>query len=91
MEIIDSIKTSISRENLKSYFNNNGYFNSNVITSININQTNNKYAELVYEINLGNQYLLDSIKTNIKSKDLILYIIQIKKNLFLITMILLIL
>ena len=70
LEIIDSIKTSISRENLKSYFNNNGYFNSNVITSLNINQTNNKYAELVYEINLGNQYLLDSIKTNIKSKRL---------------------
>ena len=70
MEIIDSIKTSISRENLKSYFNNNGYFNSNVTTSLNINQTNNKYAELVYEITLGNQYLLDSIKTNIKSKRL---------------------
>ena len=61
LEIIDSIKTSISRENLKSYFNNNGYFNSNVTTSLNINQTNNKYAELVYEITLGNQYLLDSI------------------------------
>ncbi|MBL6648647.1 MAG: BamA/TamA family outer membrane protein [Flavobacteriaceae bacterium] len=70
LEILDSTKTSISIENLKSYFNNNGYFNSHVTSSININQTNNKYAELVYKVTLGNQYLLDSIKTNIKSKKL---------------------
>ena len=68
LELIDSTKTKISIENLKSFYKNNGYFNSEVKTKTVIDQKNNNYGKVVYNINLGNQYYLDSIKTNIKSK-----------------------
>ena len=65
LEIIDTVKTSISIENLKSFYRNNGYFNSKVDSKIKIDQNNNKYAKVIYNVDLGNQYLLDSIKTQI--------------------------
>ena len=68
LELIDSTKTKISIENLKSFYKNNGYFNSEVKTKTVIDQKNNNYGKVVYNINLGNQYYLDSIKTNIESK-----------------------
>lgn len=66
--LIDSTKTKISIENLKSFYKNNGYFNSEIKTKILIDQKNNNYGKVVYNINLGSQYYLDSIKTNIESK-----------------------
>ena len=68
LELIDSTKTKISIENLKSFYKNNGYFNSEIKTKILIDQKNNNYGKVVYNINLGSQYYLDSIKTNIESK-----------------------
>jgi len=68
LELIDSTKTKISIENLKSFYKNNGYFNSEIKTKTIFNLKNNNYGKVVYNINLGNQYYLDSIKTNIKSK-----------------------
>ena len=68
LEIIDSVKTNISIENLKSYYNNNGYFNSKISSKTIINQNNNKFGKVVYNIKTGNQYALDSVSTNIESK-----------------------
>ena len=68
LELIDSTKTKISIENLKSFYKNNGYFNSEIKTKTIFNLKNNNYGKVVYNIDLGNQYYLDSIKTNIKSK-----------------------
>jgi len=68
LELIDSTKTKISIENLKSFYKNNGYFNSEIKTKMIFNLKNNNYGKVVYNIDLGNQYYLDSIKTNIKSK-----------------------
>ena len=68
LELIDSIKTKISIENLKSFYKNNGYFNSEIKTKTIFDLKNNNYGKVVYNIDLGNQYYLDSIKTNIKSK-----------------------
>ena len=68
LELIDSTKTKISIENLKSFYKNNGYFNSEIKTKILIDQKNNNYGKVVYNISLGNQYYLDSIKSNIESK-----------------------
>ena len=68
LELIDSTKTKISIENLKSFYKNNGYFNSEIKTKTIFDLKNNNYGKVVYNIDLGNQYYLDSIKTNIKSK-----------------------
>ena len=65
LQLIDSTKTKISIENLKSYFKNNGYFDAKINSKIEIN--NNKYGNVIYDINLGSQYYLDSIKSNIQS------------------------
>ena len=68
LELIDSVKTEISIDNLKSFYKNNGYFKSKVETKTIIDQKNNSYGKVIYNINLGNQYYLDSIKSNIESK-----------------------
>jgi len=83
LEIIDTVKTSISIENLKSFYRNNGYFNSKVDSKIKIDQNNNKYAKVIYNVDLGDQYLLDSIKTQIKSKTLDSIYLKSKENSFL--------
>ena len=67
LEIIDSTKTKVSIENLKSYFKNNGYFDAQISSKIEINENNKKFAKIVFNIELGNQYYLDSIKSNIQS------------------------
>ncbi len=68
LKIIDSVKTEISVENLKSFYKNNGFFKSKIKTKIIIDQKNKSYGKVNYEIQLGNQYYLDSIKSNIESK-----------------------
>ncbi len=68
LEIIDSVKTRISIENLKSYFNNNGYFDSEISSSVEVYEKNKNFGKIIYNIKPGNQYYLDSIKTNIDSK-----------------------
>ena len=68
IQLIDSTKTKISIENLKSYFKNNGYFDAKISSKVEVNEKNSRYGKIVYEINLGNQYYLDSLKSNIQSK-----------------------
>ena len=68
LQLIDSTKTKISIENLKSYFKNNGYFDANTSSKIEIDKNNSNYGKVTYNIQLGNQYYLDSIKSNIESK-----------------------
>tara|TARA_B110000240_G_scaffold196824_1_gene250063 strand:- start:6447 stop:8969 length:2523 start_codon:yes stop_codon:yes gene_type:complete len=67
LEIIDSTKTKVSIENLKSYFKNNGYFDAQIFSKNEINENNKKFAKIIFNIELGNQYYLDSIKSNIQS------------------------
>ena len=79
LQLIDSTKTKISSENLKSYFKNNGYFDAKINSKIEIN--NNKYGNVIYDINLGSQYYLDSIKSNIQSSLLdSIYMINLSKS-----------
>ena len=68
LQLIDSTKTKISIENLKSYFKNNGYFDANISSKIEIDKNNSNYGKVIYNILLGNQYYLDNIKSNIQSK-----------------------
>ena len=67
LQIIDSTKTQISIENLKSYFKNNGYFKSKISSRVEVDLNNKNYGKVIYKIDLGSQYYLDSIKTNIQS------------------------
>ena len=67
LQIIDSTKTNISIENLKSFFKNNGYFDSEISSKIEIDKKNQKFGKVIYNIALGNQYYLDNIKSNIQS------------------------
>ena len=70
IEIIDTTKNNVSSENLKSYFDNNGYFDSKINSKIELDPKNKNFGKVVYNIKKGNQYYLDSIKTDIKSKEL---------------------
>ena len=70
IEIIDTTKNNVSSENLKSYFDNNGYFDSKINSKIELDPKNKNFGKVVYNIIKGNQYYLDSIKTDIKSKEL---------------------
>ena len=63
----NTFKTQISIENLKSYFKNNGYFKSKISSDIEVDLNNKNYGKVIYKIDLGSQYYLDSIKTNIQS------------------------
>jgi len=83
LELIDPVKTQISIENLKSYFDNNGYFDSKISSSIEQINDKKNYGKVTYEINLGNQYYLDSIKSDIKSELLDSIYYANKKNSFL--------
>ena len=81
LEIIDSVKTKISIENLKSYYKNNGYFNSKISSKVIIDQNNNKFGKVIYDVKTGNQYILDSISTNIESEILdSIYNLNIEKS-----------
>ena len=49
---------------------NNGYFDSKINSKIELDPKNKNFGKVVYNIKKGNQYYLDSIKTDIKSKEL---------------------
>ena len=68
LEIIDSLKTIFSVENLKSFYRNRGYFDSKVKSEVVVDKNQKNYGNVIYNVTLGNRYLLDSIKLNIKSK-----------------------
>jgi len=63
--IIDTSKTKKSLLRLKYYYFNNGYFN--VKTDYDIDSVGYKKAKINYNITTGPAYLLDSIKTTIKT------------------------
>lgn len=63
--IIDTSKTKKSLLRLKYYYFNNGYFN--VKTDYEIDSVGYKKAKINYNITTGPAYLLDSIKTTIKT------------------------
>ncbi|MEP6803357.1 MAG: BamA/TamA family outer membrane protein [Flavobacterium sp.] len=63
--IIDTAKTKKSLLRLKFYYFNNGYFN--VATDYSIDSVARKKAKINYLITTGPAYILDTIKTNIKT------------------------
>jgi len=63
--IIDTSKTKKSLLRLKYYYFNNGYFN--VKTDYDVDSVGYKKAKINYNITTGPAYLLDSIKTTIKT------------------------
>ena len=56
---------NISR--IKQYYNNNGYFDSNIITDTIINENQ---AQIVYNVTTNNRYVFDEITFNINSNDI---------------------
>ncbi len=63
--IIEEEKAKKSTKRLKDYFINNGWFNAK--TSHKISKTEDKQASVVYNIEKGPAFILDSIKNNIAS------------------------
>ncbi len=49
---------------------NNGYFDSKITSKIELDLKNKNFGNVIYNIQKGNQYYLDSIKTDIISNDL---------------------
>ncbi|MFL1013014.1 translocation and assembly module lipoprotein TamL [Flavisericum labens] len=63
--IVDEEKTKKSVKRLQDYYINNGWFN--VETNYDISKNDNKRAEIKYEVETGNPFVLDSISEIIKS------------------------
>ena len=64
--IIDSILIKKNIDRINQYYKNLGYFNNKISYIVkNIGATK---SEITYEIFRGNQYRIDSVKTNIESK-----------------------
>jgi outer membrane protein assembly factor BamA len=64
--ILDENKTEKSTTQLKKYFFSKGWFD--VETSYEIFREENQRASITYNVNTGNPYILDSLKTKIASK-----------------------
>ena len=78
--IIDSFRIKKSAQNLKAYFNNQGYLRAK--STFEINYLPNKKAKVAYKITKGTPYILDSIKSKIENKTIdSLYSIALKKTL----------
>lgn len=63
--IVDLKSTQKSAARLKSYYFNNGFFNTK--TKYEIDSIGDKKAKIKYEVNTGNAFIIDSLKTNITS------------------------
>ncbi|MCX2680360.1 BamA/TamA family outer membrane protein [Galbibacter sp. EGI 63066] len=68
--IIDESKTKQSAERLKQYYDTKGFFNNNVNYEVDTTDQKEKRAAINYKLETGPAYFLDSITTNIPSKDL---------------------
>ncbi|NKI30363.1 BamA/TamA family outer membrane protein [Croceivirga thetidis] len=67
--IIDTVKTRKSTERLQSYFGSKGYFNSTSNFKI-VSEERKKKAQIIYEVNRGKPYFIDSLQYKIPSTDL---------------------
>lgn len=65
--IIDKDKAKRSTERLSSYAYNFGYFNNTTSYKIDTSGQKNKRAEIVYKIDTGKPFMIDSLKTDIVS------------------------
>src|SRR5690606_14857637 len=63
--IIDTLSTKKSAARLRSYYFNNGYFDTK--TSYEIDTLSRKKAKIKYSVETGEPYILDSIYTSISS------------------------
>ncbi|WP_223551174.1 BamA/TamA family outer membrane protein [Aestuariivivens sp. NBU2969] len=63
--ILDEEKTKQSIIRLESYYINNGWFDVDV--TYNINKTDNKRTEVLYNVNTGKPFIIDSITKKIES------------------------
>lgn len=68
--IVDPLKTAKSAERLNKYYETKGYFNNDVRFEIDTTDQKEKRAVINYNVSTGPTYYLDTITTEIASKDL---------------------
>ena len=78
--VINEAKTKKSIKHLQDYYINNGWFN--VKTTYDITKSDNKRAEVQYNIKTGQAFIIDSVTANIKSPVIDTLYKIIKKNSF---------
>ena len=78
--IVNKEKAEKSLKKLEAYYTNNGWFD--VKAAYNIQKNETKRAEMVYNVETGNPYILDTITENIKSPIIDSLYHKIKKNSF---------
>lgn len=76
--VLDENKTKKSVKRMESYYVNNGWFN--VDGSYEIKKTDNKRANVTYNINKGTPFIIDSISENIASPAVETLYPRFKKN-----------
>ena len=67
IEIIDSSKTLATIKNLNSYFQNIGFLKNKVVSEVEIDKNNKKYADVNYKITTGPQYYIGDVSSIIES------------------------
>ena len=67
IEIIDSSKTLATIKNLNSYFQNIGFLENKVVSEVEIDNNNKKYADVNYKITTGPQYYIGDVSSIIES------------------------
>lgn len=67
IEIIDSSKTLATIKNLNSYFQNIGFLKNKVVSEVEIDNNNKKYADVNYKITTGPQYYIGDVSSIIES------------------------
>ncbi len=67
IQIIDSLKTAETANNLNSYFQNIGFLNNKVDFKIITNELNEKYADVDYMVSTGVQYYVGDVNSMIES------------------------
>lgn len=78
--LLDSAKIITSKKRLKNYYFRNGYFNAQVNSEVSTNH-NHKIAQVVYKVNSGKRYFIDSLQSVIESPSLIsLYEERLKRT-----------
>ncbi|MGB5190814.1 MAG: outer membrane protein assembly factor, partial [Robiginitalea sp.] len=66
--VVDSSLTQKSLDRIRAYYNTKGYFNNT--GSVRIDTTGNQRATTLYNIDLGNPYLIDTITYRFSSPDI---------------------
>lgn len=80
LSIFDSTLVEQTTKNISQFFFNKGYFNNRVSYQVNISRRNNKKVVVVYTINEGIPYRLDSIFVRTKDTNIEKLLLDDRKN-----------